>query len=503
METNYTTNNSNNNNTRNNLLPSSSAHGNSFHPLDLHPNLDPHHRHAALHRHAHSSGHYSQPHPLRRYALKSIRLDRTTEAPTSFFGSGGSKSKSNDSKHRQSRDSAKRTSSDSDNNTDNRAITATDEAELRNEISILRSLSHPNIVKLIETYEYRRMTYLVLDLCQGGDLYVRDPYEEWEAKEIMTQLMMAVGYMHRRGIVHRDLKYENVMFVEPRHGKSRLEIKIIDFGLSKKYANRGRTKNNAHGLDNTIMTDFVGTIYTMSPEVLKGQYTYKTDVWSLGVMAYMLLSSQIPFCGKDMKEIAKRIMRGTYNFSGKRWSRISRRAKDFVSSLLVRDPTSRPTADHALRHPWLTGSKSPTAIKPKHPQLHRRHSSDVFGGTALSMMNDVMPKKLLDSQICTSIENFSTYSWLHRLGLMVIAHRFTAEETSDLRLIFTAFDEDNTGAVDVGELRKAFALHDKYSDEEIDEIFLAVVNSVLLCRVLGRGCDTCRIFTFHHSSRLT
>jgi len=86
---------------------------------------------------------------------------------------------------------------------------------------------------------------------------------------------------------------------------------------------------------------------------------------------------------------------------------------------------------------------------------------------------------------------------------MVIAHRFTAEETSDLRLIFTAFDEDNTGAVDVGELRKAFALHDKYSDEEIDEIFLAVVNSVLLCRVLGRGCDTCRIFTFRHSSRLT
>ncbi len=70
------------------------------------------------------------------------------------------------------------------------------------------------------------MIYLVLDLCQGGDLYVRDPYEEWEAKEIMTQLMMAVGYMHRRGIVHRDLKYENVMFVEPRHGKSRLEIKV-------------------------------------------------------------------------------------------------------------------------------------------------------------------------------------------------------------------------------------------------------------------------------------
>ncbi len=119
------------------------------------------------------------------------------------------------------------------------------------------------------------------------------------------------------------------------------------------------------------------------------------------------------------------------------------------------------------------------------------------------MMNDVMPKKLLDSQICTSIENFSTYSWLHRLGLMVIAYRFTAEETSDLRLIFTAFDEDNTGAVDVGELRKAFALHDKYSDEEINEILLAVVSLLLSCRALCVCCNSCPVGTSPDSSRLT
>ena len=94
------------------------------------------------------------------------------------------------------------------------------------------------------------------------------------------------------------------------------------------------------------------------------------------------------------------------------------------------------------------------------------------------MMNDVVPQQLLDSQICTSIENFATYSWLHRLALMVIAYRFTAEETSDLRWIFASFDGDHSGTVEVDELRRAFCLHDKYSDEEIDQIFLAVVSLV-------------------------
>jgi serine/threonine protein kinase len=127
----------------------------------------------------------SNPHALRRYALKSIRLDRT--------------------KHSN--------------------LSTADEKELRNEISILRSLDHPHITHIIETYEYRRAIYLLLDLCEGGDLYVMDPYEEKEARGIMKQLCMAVAYMHRRGVVHRDLKYENVMFVE-RTTRDRLSIKV-------------------------------------------------------------------------------------------------------------------------------------------------------------------------------------------------------------------------------------------------------------------------------------
>jgi serine/threonine protein kinase len=123
---------------------------------------------------------------MRKYALKSIRLDRTEH---------------------------------------NNSVSKADEAELRNEISILRSLDHPHIVHILEVYFYQRSIYLLIDLCEGGDLYVLDPYTETEAKCIMKQLCNAVSYMHRRGVVHRDLKYENVMFVE-RMDRARLSIKV-------------------------------------------------------------------------------------------------------------------------------------------------------------------------------------------------------------------------------------------------------------------------------------
>lgn len=373
----------------------------------------------------HHGYHYNNAHqhPLRRYALKSIRLDRTNNST---------------------------------------GISSGDEAELRNEISILRSLDHPHIVHIIEMYEYKNMIYMVIDLCENGDLYVYDPYSEGEAKGIMRQLLQAMSYMHHRGIVHRDLKYENVMFTD--RDRSKLEIKLIDFGLSMKY---GKSKGE---WDMSIaMTDFVGTIYTMAPEVIHGSYTYKCDLWSLGVMAYMLLSSQIPFCGDDAKSITRKIMWGTYSFSGIRWSKISKQGRDFVSSLLIRDASSRPTADQALKHRWLDGGKPSFNSK----SLHRRHSSETVGGTVLGSLK-IPHRKPLDSQICSSIENYSNYSWMHRLALMVIAYRYTGKETTHLRRIFTSYDVDDSGTVDAEELRNAFVLHGKYNQEEIDQIFLAV-----------------------------
>lgn len=189
----------------------------------------------------------------------------------------------------------------------------------------------------------------------------------------------------------------------------------------------------------------------------------KCDIWSLGVMAYMLLSSQIPFCGKDIKEISRNVLFSRYSLRGRRWSKVSRRGKDFVSSLLVRDVDSRPTADRALGDPWMVGGRTPS-FNPR--AFNKRYSSESIGGTALASLN-ATPVRMrpLDSQICESIEHYSAYSWMHRLALMVIAYRYTGEETTHLRKVFTSYDVDNNGTVEVDELRSAFALHDKYSDK--------------------------------------
>lgn len=132
--------------------------------------------------------------------------------------------------------------------------------ELRNEIAILKDLDHPNIVRAIETFEYRGKISIIMELCSGGDLYTRDPYSESDAARIVTSILSAISYMHSRNVVHRDLKYENVLFVNT---SPLSQVKLIDFGLSKVYVGENK------------MTDMSGTIYTMAPEVLMGEHTGK------------------------------------------------------------------------------------------------------------------------------------------------------------------------------------------------------------------------------------
>lgn len=139
--------------------------------------------------------------------------------------------------------------------------------ELRNEIAILKDLDHPNIVRAIETFEWNGQISIVMEVCSGGDLYSRDPYSEAEACRIIKSVLSAIAYMHSRNVAHRDLKYENILFV---NNSPLSEVKLIDFGLSRVYQ------------DTAELTDIAGTIYTMAPEVLKGFHTEKADLWSIG-----------------------------------------------------------------------------------------------------------------------------------------------------------------------------------------------------------------------------
>ncbi|CAN0254397.1 unnamed protein product, partial [Ectocarpus sp. 12 AP-2014] len=187
--------------------------------------------------------------------------------------------------------------------------------EMRNEIEILKRLDHPNIIRAIETFESDKEVYLVMRLCTGGDLHRRAPYTEAAVVDIITKLLSATWYMHQQGIVHRDLKLENVVYESTLPDS---DIFIIDYGLSK-----------IIDRDEARMNEVVGTLYTMAPEVLNGGVSYdkSCDMWSIGVIAFVLLSGDMPFDTSTKQRLIKSVEDGRFGFSGRRWNRVSSEAR--------------------------------------------------------------------------------------------------------------------------------------------------------------------------------
>lgn len=220
--------------------------------------------------------------------------------------------------------------------------------EMRREIQTMSMLHHPNICRLIEAYERRRHIYLVMEFCSGGDLSRRVPVEESLAVMICKKILLAVQYMHSKGVAHRDIKLENIML------DGNQEIKLIDFGLATAYLSE--EYNN--------MTDKVGTLYSMAPEVLEGSYDERCDLWSVGVVSYLLLSGEQPFWGPSGQKIPwkdrRKIMIGLIKkcaytpMTNGRWEIISVLAKEFVSSLLQLNPDNRLSPSEALSSLWIS-----------------------------------------------------------------------------------------------------------------------------------------------------
>lgn len=298
-------------------------------------------------------------------------------------------------------------------------------------VELLKELDHPNIVRVFESFYYKKRLYIVLELCSGGDLYTRDPYAEDDAHRIVRSLFRAVSYLHSKGIVHRDLKFENCLFVSK---SKQAAVRIIDFGLSQKFAK------------SEFLHAAVGTAYTMAPEQIQGRYNEKIDVWALGVIAFMLLSSSLPFFGRDKLYVMKKILQGKFSFSSKRWKNVSDEAKEFITSVLMRDPTSRPSAEDALNLPWLSTPRANAAA----------HTIDQW------------------DDILTSIKAYSSYGTLKRLALMVVAYKSTSDEIGFLRTSFVKFDKSNDGEICFEEFRDALSENYTYSDEEMRELYKAI-----------------------------
>ena len=223
---------------------------------------------------------------------------------------------------------------------------------LAREIVLLQEMKHRSIVQLVDVYEDAEYVHLVTDLCEGGELFDKivekssdgddgaPCFEEDEAARMIHQILAAVSYMHERGVVHRDLKPENVLLESGDEGSP---IKIIDFGLSRKHDVRREPP----------MSTIVGTPYYIAPEVLRKKYDKSCDLWSVGVIAYILLCGYPPFNGTNNAEVHAAVRRGRYSFPSADWSLTSSEARDFVRRLLQRDPRNRMTVDQALSHPWI------------------------------------------------------------------------------------------------------------------------------------------------------
>ncbi|CDI75549.1 CAM kinase, CDPK family, putative [Eimeria praecox] len=243
-----------------------------------------------------------------------------------------------------------------------RAVKTISKSKVRNvkrfkqEISIMKSLDHPNIIKLFETFEDHKNVYLVMELCRGGELFDRiieqGYFSEAYACSLMRCILAALFYLHRHGIVHRDLKPENFMFLDK--GKD-APFKIIDFGLATRFSN------------NSYMSTRAGTPFYVAPQVLQGKYTYKCDMWSAGVILYILLCGYPPFHGENDAEILARVKVGRYKFNEQDWKGVSNEAKDLVRKLMAFDPHQRLSAEQALNHPWIkhfSSAPNPAADAP-------------------------------------------------------------------------------------------------------------------------------------------
>ena len=222
-----------------------------------------------------------------------------------------------------------------------------DDMEIKNEINILKSLSHPNIVKIFEFFDTALNYYIVTEYCKKGELfeYINNQYSEYQLAVLFYQVFSGLCYLHEKKILHRDLKLENLMISEIEKdinsGEEYFWIKIIDFGTAKIFE---RKKNEK---------EIIGSSYYIAPEVLKKNYNEKCDNWSVGVILYMTLTGVPPFDGETDEDIISRIKIGKYNKNNKRFLEKSSEVKDLVNSLLERDTEKRLSAKEALSHPWF------------------------------------------------------------------------------------------------------------------------------------------------------
>ncbi|GAB4856032.1 Calcium-dependent protein kinase 8 [Ancistrocladus abbreviatus] len=295
--------------------------------------------------------------------------------------------------------------------------TAVDIEDVRREVEIMKHLpENPNIVTLKDTYEDDNAVHIVMELCEGGELFdrivARGHYTERAAAAVTKTIVEVVQMCHRHGVIHRDLKPENFLFANKRENSA---LKAIDFGLSVFFKPGDR------------LTEIVGSPYYMAPEVLKRNYGPEIDVWSAGVILYILLCGVPPFWAETEQGVAQAIIRSVIDFKRDPWPKVSDNAKDLVKRMLDPDPKRRLTAQEVLDHPWLQNAKK-------------------------------APNVSLGETVKARLKQFSMMNKLKKKALRVIAEHLSVEEVAGIKETFEAMDRTKRGKINKEELRAGLVI---------------------------------------------
>lgn len=255
------------------------------------------------------------------------------------------------------------------------SMKAQEEEMLENEVTIMNNVNHPNVISLIQCFDCDSKFYMVLELCVGGELFDRivkkSFYNEHEARNCIRQLFSALEHCHASGIVHRDIKPENLLYAAKEPDET---VKLADFGLA------------ALVKPDEALQSACGTPGYVAPELIKRKnYSSPVDMWSAGVVLYILLCGFPPFYDDDRPTLFKLIARGAFEFVQPYWDQVSDQAKDLVTKLLVVDPSRRLTATQALQHPWMTGDVSTTVLDGFTENMRAYNARRKFKGVILSM----------------------------------------------------------------------------------------------------------------------
>ncbi|CAI9272545.1 unnamed protein product [Lactuca saligna] len=297
--------------------------------------------------------------------------------------------------------------------------------DVRREVTILKALSgHDHLIKFYDAYEDHDNVYLVMEFCEGGVLLDRilsrgGKFPEDDAKSLLIQILTVVAFCHLQGVVHRDLKPENFIYASKDKDA---ELKVIDFGLSDFISPDER------------LDDIVGSAYYVAPEVLQRSYGREADVWSTGIIAYVLLCGNRPFWGRTESGIFRAVLRNEPGFNETCWSKLSFEAKDFVKSLLIKDPRKRLTAVQALCHPWIRNGHE---IKPP-----------------------------FDISILRFVKRYICSSSLRKATLQALSKTVTFDDLVYLKEQFSLLEPNNSGYISVETFKMALT---KYSTDAMKE----------------------------------